>query len=381
MNRRHRRRRRRTKLWMLAAAAIVIVAVVLIAVLSGKKSPATDSGDISDPVPADTNVDQPVTPEDDTPEEPPKEPYQTIAITGDQEQYDALYRIGDTGFEMYTYVDGVAQKYAEAVNRTADALAGKASVYVLPVPLSSGITLPDALLGNNLFDDQAAAEEKIGAMLNASVHYVPLNDALMRHRTEYIYFRTDHHWTALGAYYAYRAFCGEKGITPHELRDYTKDEFAGFLGSFYRDSNQNDQMAAHPDVVEAWHPVTTEAMLDFTDTAGNTLRWKIIYDATDYEAGMKYNTFIAGDQPFTVINNPDVTDQSKCVVVKESFGNAFVPYLVDHYSTVYVIDYRYWGGDSLTDFVRENGVQDVVFVNNLSAIRSSYLIGKLQDIT
>ncbi len=381
MNRRRRGSRRRTKLWMLAAAAAVLIAVVvLVAALSDKKSPAPDSGTGSDPVQTDTDA-EPVTPEDDAPEVPPQEAYQTIALTGDQEQYDALYRIGDTGFEMYTYVDGVAQKYAEAVNRTVDALAGKAAVYVLPVPLSSGITLPDALLGSSLFDDQAAAEEKIGAMLNGSVRYVPLNDALMRHRTEYVYFRTDHHWTALGAYYAYRAFCGEKGITPHELSEYAKDDFDGFLGSFYRDSDRNDQMAAHPDVVEAWHPVTTEAMLDFTDTSGNTMRWKIIYDVTDYEEGMKYNTFIAGDQPFTVINNPDVTDQSKCVVVKESFGNAFVPYLVDHYSTVYVIDYRYWGGASLADFVRENGVQDVVFINNLSAIRSSYLIGKLQDIT
>ncbi|MBQ1459336.1 MAG: hypothetical protein IIZ26_00175, partial [Oscillospiraceae bacterium] len=65
--------------------------------------------------------------------------------------------------------------------------------------------------------------------------------------------------------------------------------------------------------------------------------------------------------------------------VKESFGNAFVPYLVDHYQTIHVIDYRYWDGN-LADFVRKNGVQDVIFINNLSAIRSTYLMGKLQGI-
>ena len=66
-------------------------------------------------------------------------------------------------------------------------------------------------------------------------------------------------------------------------------------------------------------------------------------------------------------------------MIKESFGNAFVPYLVDHYHTVYVLDYRYWSGN-LQSFVREKGAQDVVFINNLSAIRNNYLMGKLQEM-
>lgn len=57
---------------------------------------------------------------------------------------------------------------------------------------------------------------------------MPLHDALNAHRTEYIYFRTDHHWTALGAYYAYVQFCNVKGITPHDLSDYEVSQYAGF---------------------------------------------------------------------------------------------------------------------------------------------------------
>ena len=74
-----------------------------------------------------------------------------------------------------------------------------------------------------------------------------------------------------------------------------------------------------------------------------------------------------------------MTDGSSCVVVKESFGNAFVPFLTDHYQTIHVIDYRYWKG-SLSQFVTENNVQDVLFVNNLSAIRGSYQVGKLAGV-
>ena len=71
--------------------------------------------------------------------------------------------------------------------------------------------------------------------MGQNVKTIPLHDVMMSHRTEYIYFRTDHHWTALGAYYAYVQFCTAKGITPHNLSDYEVSQFPGFLGSFYND--------------------------------------------------------------------------------------------------------------------------------------------------
>ena len=305
--------------------------------------------------------------------------YQKIELKGDQQQYDAVYRVGDAGYEMYTYVDSTAKKYADNVNAVADALAGKATVYMLPVPLSSGISLPDELYGKDIFADQKDAEQKIIGYMNGNVKSVALYDALMAHRTEYVYFRTDHHWTATGAYYAYEQFCKAKGITPTPLSSYTVDEYDGFLGTFYRDSNQNAEMAANPDKVVAYHPLSTEATLDYVDNNGQTLRGKIIYDESDAPASLKYGTFITGDNSYSVINNPDVTDGSSCVVVKESFGNAFVPFLTDHYQTIHVIDYRYWKG-SLSQFVTENNVQDVLFVNNLSAIRSTALVGYLHGI-
>jgi len=82
-------------------------------------------------------------------------------------------------------------------------------------------------------------------------------------------------------------------------------------------------------------------------------KWNIINDVSDYAPGVKYSCFIGGDNPFSWINNPDITDGSSCVVIKESYGNAFVPFLVDHYQMVYVVDYRYYE-DNLIDFVKEN---------------------------
>ena len=351
--------------------------------VSEDKTPANDDADTppitsgNDAQPG--NTDDPNTADGDNTADDVTPTYQKIELKGDQQQYDAVYRVGDAGYEMYTYVDSTAKKYADNVNAVADALAGKATVYMLPVPLSSGISLPDELYGKDIFADQKDAEQKIIGYMNGNVKSVALYDALMAHRTEYVYFRTDHHWTATGAYYAYEQFCKAKGITPTPLSSYTVDEYDGFLGTFYRDSNQNAEMAANPDKVVAYHPLSTEATLDYVDNNGQTLRGKIIYDESDAPASLKYGTFITGDNSYSVINNPDVTDGSSCVVVKESFGNAFVPFLTDHYQTIHVIDYRYWKG-SLSQFVTENNVQDVLFVNNLSAIRSTALVGYLHGI-
>ena len=106
---------------------------------------------------------------------------------------------------------------------------------------------------------------------------------------------------------------------------------------------------------------------------------KVIFDESTAAASLKYGAFIMGDNPFTVIENPEVSNGQSCIVVKESFGNAFIPFLVDHYQTVYVVDYRYYGG-SVSALAKAKGVTDVLFVNNLSAIRGSYQMGKLAGV-
>ncbi len=303
-----------------------------------------------------------------------------ITTTETPYQSGGVYVVGNAGYEMYSYVDSLAQKYQSVVNAVADSLKGVSDVYVMAVPLSSGITLPDALYDDIPGSDQQQAEKDILAGMGNNVKTVPLYDALMGHRTEYIYFRTDHHWTALGAYYAYAQFCAVKGITPHALSDYEVSQFDGFLGSFYNDGGKPQAMADTPDTVNAYHPVSSTAAMKYGDSENSTLTGgKVIFDESTAAASLKYGTFIMGDNPYTVIENPEVSSGESCIVVKESFGNALVPFLVDHYQTVYVIDYRYYSG-SVSALAKAKGVTDVLFVNNLSAIRGSYQIGKLAGV-
>lgn len=305
--------------------------------------------------------------------------YPSVEANGKFKSYGNVVRIGDTGFELYSYTESGAEKYASVVNRTAKALKDTADVYEVLVPLSSGVTLPDEYFGEIKSSNQRKSLDKIIEKAAADVKVVDMYDNLMQHRDEYIYFRTDHHWTALGAYYGYERFCEEKGVLPITLERRESANFGDFLGSFYQDTDESKKMEKNPDTMQVYYPISDGLSLRYTNQQGNKGSWEVIHDVSDYPVSIKYSTFIAGDNPYTRIKNESLPDGETCVVVKESFGNAFVPYLADHYSKIYVIDYRYWEGN-LIDFAKEKKADDVIFVNNLSMIRSDYLTGRLSQI-
>ena len=305
--------------------------------------------------------------------------YPVIEKEGNVEKFGYVIEVGDTAYELYSYNEEAAEKYTAAVNQAAASLQGKTKVYDILIPLSSGITLPDRLYGEIPSSSQKKALQNIASKLNEDVNVVNPYDSLMKHRDEYIYFRTDHHWTADGAYYAYEEFCRTAGIVPIPREKHESVDFDGFLGSFYKDTKESKAMKKNPDSIRAYYPVSSGTSLTYTTTEGKTNDWDVIYDVSDYGASMKYSTFIAGDNPYTVIENDSLQDGSSCIVVKESFGNALVPFLADHYQTIYVIDYRYWNGN-LTKLAEEKNADDLIFMNNLSMIRSDYLVGKLSSV-
>lgn len=300
------------------------------------------------------------------------------------EYYDygnGIIRVDNQAFEEYGYVESAAQHYANIVNLTAEALYGDTQVYCMALPTAIGIVLPDDIAAIfPRYEDQGAATQKLYAKISPAVKTVDCYGHLMPHRDEYLYFRTDFHWNGRAAYYAYEAFCSAKGIKPYTLDERTESKFQGFLGALYNNScGQDPILAEMPDTVLAYHPYSSSATMQYTDWDGVVRSWSIIADVSSWSPSSKYSTFAGGDSPFAEFTNPDVTDGSVCIVVKESYGNALLPYLVDHYSKIYEIDYRYWKGD-LIEFAREHEADDLIFANNMSMIRSEYLIGRLNEI-
>ena len=280
-----------------------------------------------------------------------------------------IYVTNNAGYEIYYFNQEGTTAYASMINTVRKLLPEDVTLYDMMVPNSFGVELPadvqEALGSSNM----RLGFQYTESMIDPSVHMVNVFDTLVDHKDEYIYFHTDHHWTQLGAYYAYRKFCEAKGYAPHELTDFKTEQAPGFYGTFYFATNRAQALKDHPDTIEAWIPNGQNDM-QYVDKDGQQLNGHVINDATVMNAGNKYNCFILGDNPFTEIHNPEITDGSAIVLVKESYGNCFVPWLVDHYQDVYVVDYRYYK-DNLLDFIKEHNVRDVLFLNNEAAVSKS----------
>ncbi len=275
-----------------------------------------------------------------------------------------LYVKDGAAYSVYYFVQDAVDRYAEAMNTCATNLDGQAEVYSILIPNNSGAVLDqetlDSLGGT---DPKKALEYWWSKMDSDKVHVVKSFDNIRAHRDEYIYFRTDHHWTQLGAYYAYEEFCKEKGVEPADINSWELQTFKPFLGSFYSQLHNSD-MAANPDYVDARIPPDTNDMTIW-NRDGEEVKGHVITDVSSWNENSKYVTFIAGDQPLEKIENPKKDDGSSCLLIKESYGDAFAPMLVANYQTVWIMDFRY-NDSNIIDFVKEHDVKDVIFLNNMT---------------
>lgn len=288
---------------------------------------------------------------------------------------EGLYVKNGAAYSVYYFDQTAANTYISALNRAGKELKGTTKVYSILVPNNSGAMLDEKTLNSLGGSDQQEGIAYYNKRYSKNVHGINILPTLRKHNKEYLYFRTDHHWTSLGAYYAYKDFCKDKGIKAHKLSYFKKSyKFSPFLGTFY-DKLKDATMEKNPDYVKAYVPNGTND-LKYWDDAGQEHDWRVIEDVSTWNEGSGYYCFIGGDKPLTKIVNPKIKDGSSCVVVKESYGNCFVPYLVDHYQTVYVMDFRYTK-EKIVSFCKQNKVNDLIMMNNITIAASEDVANKI----
>ena len=218
--------------------------------------------------------------------------------------------------------------------------------------------------------DQSRAEAIIAKSADG-VTVVKVFDKLMEHRDEHIYFRSDVHWTALGAYYAYAGFCEASGQEPADIdEDFSKGTYEPFLGGLYAQiyrMPQANRLKGNPERLDYYIPKIEHRLTLYR--MGN-LKDSYEVDSiinTDFEnlGAYKYSCFAWGDQRIERIDT-DNPNGRRLLVIKDSYGSAMIPFLAHNYSLIYVIDPKGFNNEGCLEFdakelIREEGVEDVLF--------------------
>ncbi len=289
---------------------------------------------------------------------------------------------GNTALQLYGFNATVNARYSQAISNFAKKYEGKVKTSCLVSPINTEFYIPEKYR-NKTSDEKKAIEAIYGKMTGVTT--VDAYSKLAAHADEYIFFRTDHHWTQLGAYYAYTAFAESQGFDPVPLERYETVRFDNFLGSIYSQNANNAvgaKLAKDPDYLIAYLPNFNYSLKYYPDDSMEkpaSYHGKGTLVQTKMTAANKYLCFIHGDQPLERIDNEDNKNGKKLLVIKESYGNAFVPLVVPHYETVFVVDPRYFKL-SLNELIEKNGITEALFVNNIMTSGTSQRITEWEKL-
>lgn len=254
---------------------------------------------------------------------------------------------------MSMFGGGSGSVYAQSLNNIASDLPG-VKVYSMIAPTASEYYTP-----SNFKDYNASQSECIDGINSqlSGVKSIEICSVLGKHTKEEIYTRTDHHWQALGAYYAAKEFANAAGVQFSDISNYEKVGIDGYVGTMYSFTDNNADLLNDPETFTYYKPKNSYTT-DYYDQSFNyAYSGQLLVDIAD--SSSLYMTFMGGDGYITKVTT-DVKNGRKLCVVKDSYGNAEIPFYVGSFEEIYVVDMRYLEVN-LVDFVNETGVTDLLF--------------------
>lgn len=263
---------------------------------------------------------------------------------------------------VYPYVNFTqfyADKYTDSLNKAADLLEGKARVFDLLALRSTSVMLSKSVREYmNIPLEEDILDYMFGRM-QGKVNCVDSLYTLQNHNAEYLYFHSDHHWTAVGAYYAYVSWCKTAGVDPVPLDLYEEEVFGPYTGTYYGHNSKRSPVLE--DEVHTFNP-PGDITLYINDGRDSPTYLGFENEVITHTVTQDYYaSFLASDHAMCTFVNNDIPNESAVLIIKDSYGNPFSYYFTQHYKYVYAIDYRRYFNRSLTDFVDTYHVDDVIF--------------------
>lgn len=262
-------------------------------------------------------------------------------------EFHGVYLCGDTLIsKVEPPENGLDEKNLSYIARLASI--SEVPVYLGLIPSAAEIwrdLLPD---GAESWDQKAfidGAAEQAGTAVP-----VDLLTPLTAHSAEPVFYRTDHHWTSLGAFYGANAFLEAVGKEPLERTDFQPEQASGeFFGTLYSTSGVH---WLEPDVMEFWVPGDGLEVTSWRDGAPESTG---LYDRSFLDKKDKYSAFLGGNQPLCVIRNPDAEGSGRLLLIRDSYADSIAPFLARRFEEVHLIDLRYYRY-SPARYASENGI-------------------------
>jgi hypothetical protein len=267
--------------------------------------------------------------------------------------------VNNRGIMLYGGGKKNGQEYANSLNEYKKALGEGVNVYSMVCPTSVSYYMPE-----NYAHLTASEEDNINNINSFLTDVKPVDvfTALLYHKKENIYARTDHHWLPLGAYYAAEEFAKVAGVDFAELNEQNYDTLTlnGYVGTLYG-YTQNADLLNNPEDFIYYSPKAECKTTRYNTSFTNGTSGSLLYDGSKMKKSNYYMVF-GGDEQITHIETSTKNGRN-LVIFKDSYGNALAPVLTYSFENIYVCDIRYFNLNAIS-FIQNVNATDVLFAMN-----------------
>lgn len=241
------------------------------------------------------------------------------------------------------------------------------NIFIILTPTATSI-YENLLPENNINYSEKSAINYYYEKLN--IETIDIYNTLIKEKDNYqLFYKTDHHWTSFGAYFAYQEFAKINNIKYYNLNELeiemVNDKFLGTLYSKVFTTNQEKDKIYKINTNNSF-------TVKYLDKTTNTL-----YEDKYLKEKDKYSYFLNNNQPIIEITNNNIESNEEILIIKDSFANSFIPLLANHYKKIHVIDPRYYNL-AISDYIKEKNIKNVLLLYNINNIDTDTGILKLR---
>lgn len=271
-------------------------------------------------------------------------------ILGKVENNGIIY--GNYGylFEKFTYIDN--ERFNTNINAVNTLIKNsQAKISLLIAPNSYGVYDENLPYGAPVINQKLGISKIYENILGENE--VNVYPRIIENKEDYIYYKTDHHWTTKGAYVAYEELMKSLGNSPIVLNDYEGIDIPNFYGTYY---SKAKPFKADTDTLTYYDFPNIKMKIGENE-------YNSLYDMSKEKVRDKYSLFLYGNNPLTIIENTKLDNGKKLLVFKDSYANSLIPFLTQHYEEIHVVDLRSFN-TSVSQYIRNNEFDDIFVIYN-----------------